>query len=157
MEETPKTILRRATKTTNYYTFKFNKITKNREILFAGAVPLHKIIYILYDFYYNYLHSAAPKTVTYLSLIINQNSNSRPETPYIIKLEGASSKKKRLANIRNSIPGIIEGFNQVFNTFVTEAGLQGEAYRKDSSTAECKKARDDFNQDICPKLEALIV
>ena len=43
------------TTTTNYYASKFNINTKEREILFEGAVPLHEIIYHLYDLFFNYI------------------------------------------------------------------------------------------------------
>ena len=148
--------LSNASGTMNYYPFKFNKATKCREILFDGAVPLHKIVYNLYDFYYNYIHSASPKTITYLSLIINQNSNSRPETPYIIKLEGASSKKKRQTNIQESITEIIELFNKVFILFITELGMEKLTYRTDTNFNTLKKAYVDFNEEVCPKLMSLI-
>ena len=150
-------ILTTITKTTNYYPFKFNKTTECREILFEGGVPLHKIIYHLYDFYYDYVHSASPNTITYLSLIINQNSNSRPETPYIIKLEGASSKKKRQANIKSSITDIIALFNKVFRLFITEQGMEKEDYRTDTNFNTLKKSYTDFNNEVSPKLLSLMI
>jgi len=143
-------------KTTNYYCFKFNKVTRNRDILFSGAVPLHKIVYNLFDFYYDYIHSASPKTITYLSLIISQNSDSRPETPYIIKLEGASSKKKREANIKDEVPNIINWFNKAFRVFITENRMEREPYRGDTNFNTLKKAYDDFNATIIPKLNSLL-
>ena len=144
------------TKTTNFYPFKFNKTTKCREILFDGAVPLHKIVYNLYDFYYDYIHSASPKTITYLSLIINQTTNGRPETPYIIKLEGASSKKKRQTHVRDSIEELITFFNRVFAKFISVQEVVHD-YRTDTNSKTLKKAHADFNDDITIKLRALLI
>ena len=149
-------LLLSVTNTTNYYTFKFNKVSGYRDILFSGAVPLHKIVYYLYDFYYDYVHSASPKTITYLSLIINQNSDGRPDTPYIIKLEGESSKKRRQSNIKDSIPNIIDWFSKVFKLFITQNRMECRPYRSDTNFNTLKKAYTDFNVVVCPKLNSLL-
>ena len=149
-------LVKSVTKTTNFYPFKFNKTNKCRDILFDGAVPLHKIVYNLYDFYYDYIHSASPKTITYLSLIINQTTDGRPETPYIIKLEGASSKKKRQEHIQDSIKELITFFNGVFAKFISSQGVVHD-YRTDTNFKTLKKAHTDFNDTISLKLKSLLI
>ena len=110
-----------------------------------------------YVSYYDYLHCAGPKTITYLSLIINSIGNNRPETPYIIKLQGESSKKKRMEHIKNSIPEIILFFRKIYEKFIMDSGCERYEYRpSDTNFNTLKKSFAYFNMELCPKLELLL-
>ena len=80
--------IKNPTGTINYYPHTFNKITKNRSILFQGAVPLHEIIYIIYDFCLHYISNTSKNEDTYLSMIKNNTSLSRPVTLTMVKFNG---------------------------------------------------------------------
>lgn len=92
------------TGTINYYPYTFNKITKKRVILFQGAVPLHEIIYVLYDFCLHYINNTSKNVDTYLSMIKNNPSLSRPTTLTIFKFDGLKTKKQRIKKIKEVDP-----------------------------------------------------
>ena len=55
------------TGTVNYYPYTFNKITSERKILFEGAVPLHEIVYTLYDLFLYYINNTSINIDTYFN------------------------------------------------------------------------------------------
>ena len=62
------------TGTVNYYPYTFNKITSERKILFEGAVPLHEIVYTLYDLFLYYINNTSINIDTYFTAIVKDNN-----------------------------------------------------------------------------------
>lgn len=143
--------------TINFYPYTFNQITKNRIIMFQGAVPLHEITYNLYDFCLHFLNNTSKNVDTYLSVIIKDNSFSRPRTSSILTLKGEKTRKKRLAHIRQVIPQMIEFFTKMFERFITINGLEipGQIYREDTHFNELKKSQAHFKETIIATLNSI--
>ena len=140
--------------TINFYPYTFNRITKERVIMFQGAVPLHEITAELYDFCLHFLNNSSKNVDTYLSVIIKDNSFSRPRTSSILTLKGEKTRKKRLAHIRLVIPEIIDFFTKMFELFITPEGVEvvGKVYREDTHFNELKNARSHFKDTVIATL-----
>ena len=147
--------LKKPTGTINYYPHTFNKITSNRTILFQGAVPLHEIVYVIYDFCLHYITNTSKNVDTYLSMIKNNTSLSRPVTLTMLKLNGLKTKKQRQKKIREIIPELINTFQEIFNHFLTVNNSENNAYREDTHLNSLKQSRQDFNDTIIPLLNSL--
>jgi len=148
--------LKKPTGTINYYPHTFNKITSNRTILFQGAVPLHEIVYIIYDFCLHYINNTSKNVDTYLSMIKNNTSLSRPITLTILKLNGLKTKKQRQKKIREIIPELINTFQEIFNHFLTVNNSENNPYREDTHLNNLKQSRHDFIDTIIPQLNSLL-
>lgn len=148
-------ILEKPTGTINYYPYTFNKITKNRSILFQGAIPLHEIIYIFYDFCLHYINNTSKNVDTYLSIIKNRSSLSRPIVHTIFKLEGLKTKKQRIKKIKQIIPELIEVFQQIFSYFINDDNSEKNLYREDTNFNTLKQSKLDFYTKITDELNSL--
>ena len=142
-----------ATGTVNYYPYTFNNITRERNILFEGAVPLHEIVYNLYDFCLLYLKTSKNMD-TYLTGIIKIQNHSRLSTKVIIKLEGGGSKKKRTKILNTKVPKLIEDFKAIFAKFINEDYTVKSAYRDDIHNTYLQQAYKYFIEDACEKLKS---
>ena len=145
--------------TTNYYASKFNITTKLREILFEGAVPLHEIIYHLYDLFFNYINLSSANTITYLVAILKPEPPHRPDTPILIKIKGSNSKKQRLQIVAPAIDQIVTQFDEIFNVFINN--IDGDIstktkYRTDTHRKVLIDAYKAYNNEIKPKIFNLI-
>ena len=143
------------TGTINYYPHTFNKISSTRTILFQGAVPLHEIIYVIYDFCLHYINNTSKNVDTYLSMIKNNTSLSRPVTLTMIKLNGLKTKKLRIKKIKEIIPKLIETFHTLYKHFITADNLEHNIYREDTHFNNLKQSRQDFIDTIIPQLNNL--
>lgn len=145
--------------TTNYYASTFNINTKHREILFDGAVPLHEIIYHLYDLFFNYINLSSANTITYLVAILKPEPPHRPDTPILIKIKGSNSKKERLQIVTPAIDRIITQFDAIFNVFInnSDGDIRTKTkYRADTHRKVLIDAYKAYNNDIKPKIFNLI-
>jgi hypothetical protein len=148
------------TTTTNYYASKFNVNTKEREILFEGAVPLHEIIYHLYDLFFNYINLSSSNTITYLVAILKPEPPYRPDTPILLKIKGSKKKKERLELVKPAIEQVIGQFETIFNTFIhdSDGDIRTKTkYRSDTHRKVLLDAYRDFNNTIKPKIFNLLV
>jgi len=144
-----------ASGTTNYYPFAFNTSTKDRKVLYEGAVPLHKIVNHLYEFFYDYINTANNNTDYYLSAI-ESNPRGKSSTPVILKLESKKTRKKRLAFAKEKISDIIGVFTTLFNKFANNDGTLKIKYRKDTSITQFKDALTIFNSETLIQLKSLV-
>ena len=145
------------TGTVNYYPYTFNNITQERRILFEGGVPLHEIVYNLYDFCLIYLNKTSKNVDTYLTGIVKQTNTSRTCVPKIIvKLKGQSSKLKRIHTLKEKLPILIDLFRDIFNRYITEDGATKTTYRTDITITQLKTAKAFFMKEIETKLLSLI-
>lgn len=142
-----------ATGTVNYYPYTFNNITSERVILFEGAVPLHEIVYNLYDFCLLYLKTSKNMD-TYLTGIIKIQNHSRLSTKVIIKLDGGGSRKKRLKILNHKLPKLVEDFKAIFAKFINEDYTVKSAYREDVHVTSLQQAYKYFLEDVCEKLNS---
>jgi hypothetical protein len=140
--------------TTNYYPFTFNKKTKERKVLYEGAVPLHKIVSHLYEIFYDYIQTPNSNTDYYLSAI-QSNPRGEPHTPNILKLDSRKTRKARLKFAKEKVNDIIECFTEIFSQFVNEDGGHKIKYRKDTSLNQLKEAFNLFNSEIVVQLQNL--
>ena len=143
------------TGTINYYPYTFNKITKKRVILFQGAVPLHEIIYVLYDFCLHYINNTSKNVDTYLSMIKNNPSLSRPTTLTIFKFDGLKTKKQRIKKIKEVVPELIKIFQKIFNHFISDDNLEKNKYREDTHFNDLRQSNQDFYSKIINDLNSL--
>lgn len=144
-----------ATGTTNYYPFAFNTSTKDRRVLYEGAVPLHKIVNHLYEFFYDYINTANNNTHYYLSAI-ESNPRGKSKTPVILKLESKKTRKKRLEFAKEKIVYIIDIFTTLFKKFANDDGTLKIKYRKDTSITQFKESLLLFNSEILIQLKSLL-
>ena len=147
--------IKKPTGTINYYPHTFNKITSSRSILFQGAVPLHEIVYVIYDFCLHYINNTSKNVDTYLSMIKNNTSLSRPVTLTIIKLKGLKTKKQRVKKIKEIIPKLIDTFQTIYKYFITDDNLEHNVYREDTQFNNLKQSRQDFIDSVIPQLNSL--
>ena len=145
--------------TTNYYASKFNVNSKHREILFDGAVPLHEIVYHLYDLFFNYINLSSANTITYLVAILKPEPPHRPDTPILIKIKGSNSKKQRLQIVTPAIDQVVTQFDEIFNVFINN--IDGDIstktkYRTDTHRKVLIDSYKHYNNVIKPKIFNLI-
>tara|TARA_B100001093_G_scaffold478490_1_gene506710 strand:+ start:1082 stop:1612 length:531 start_codon:yes stop_codon:yes gene_type:complete len=149
----------RPSSTTNYYASIFNINTKKRDILFEGAVPLHEIIYHLYDLFFNYINLSAANTITYLVAILKPEPPYRPDTPILIKIKGSNSKKERLKLVAPVIDRIITQFDSIFDIFINDSDgdiRTKTKYRTDTHRKVLIDSYKHYNNVIKPKIFNLI-
>lgn len=145
--------------TTNYYASKYNLTTKNREILFDGAVPLHEIVYHLYDLFFDYINLSSANTITYLVAILKPEPPHRPDTPILIKIKGSNSKKERIQIVTPAIDRIVTQFDAIFDVFIND--LDGDIhtktkYRTDTHRKVLIDSYKAYNNTIKPKIFNLL-
>jgi len=148
------------TSTTNYYISRFNTNTRLRDILFEGAVPLHEIIYHLYDLFFNYINLSSHNTITHVVAILKPEPPHRPETPIIIKIKGSKNKKERLELVAPVIESIISQFDAIFTIFInnTDGDIRTRTkYRTDTHKKVLIQAYKDYNSTIKPKIFNLLL
>ena len=148
------------TSTTNYYASKFNTNTKHREILFEGAVPLHEIVYHLYDLFFNYINLSSANTITYLVAILKPEPPRRPDTPVLAKIKGSNSKKERIQIVKPIIEAIITQFDAIFDVFINN--INGDIYNKNKYRTDTHRkvlidSYKHFNNEVKPKIINLIM
>ena len=139
----------KATGTTNYLLSEFNDKTKERNILFEGGVPLHKIVYNLYDFFHLYLHRGnSPDKYYYISVILKPEPDCRPETPVLLKLRGDKSKKIRNKQLTESIDKMFQDFDTIFEVFInSKTGMRCAPYRKsDTPPVLIQRAQEEYHK-----------
>ena len=150
-------VLKVPSKTTNFYPYTFNKIRKNRSILFEGAVPLHEIIDNLYDFCLHFINNTSKNVDTYLSIIHKVAHLPRPQTMPILILDGQKTKKKRREKLKEELPILIEIFKSALRHFINDDNTETRnKYREDSGFTKIKLAKIKFETDVIPKLNSLI-
>ena len=141
--------------TINFYPYTFNRISKQRTILFQGGVPLHEIVYILYDFCLHYINNTSKNVDTYLSLIINTATVSRPSTAPILKLVGLKTKNQRKNKIKEVLPDLIDILKKTYGHFISSTNLEKKIYREDTPYNELRQSKLDFYEKIIPQLESI--
>ena len=153
MNSEVKPTLEKPSGTTNFYPYIFNNVRKTRSILFQGGIPLHEIIYVLYDFCLHYINNTSKNEDTYLSIIQRHPTQSRPVTLTVVKLNGLKTKKQRIKKIRELVPELIESFKGSFKYFINDQNLETRTYREDTSFSELKQSKQDFYDIVIPKLK----
>jgi len=141
------------TGTVNYYPYTFNKITSERKILFEGAVPLHEIVYSLYDFCLYYINNTSINIDTYLTAIVKDNNKCVVRTIEVFK--GKNTKKRRIKILKSIFPNVFVKINKCFEVFLDGENKLKE-YRTDINSKTLLKSREDFNGDIKSKIENLL-
>ena len=81
----------------------FNNISKDRDILYDGGVPLHKIVYSMYDFFYQYIHQCPINTIYYISALLKPETDCRPEVRTLAKLNGKAKMAQRVQEANQSL------------------------------------------------------
>lgn len=156
MSEAEKPINFRPIGTTNYYPFTFNEKTKERNVLYSGAVPLHKITDSLYDLYCDYIETPNKNTDYYLSALIKNSEGDRPSYfPIIVKLDSKNTRKERLKFSKKNISKTIEIFHFIYDKFITKEGLEKDKYRKDTNFSLLIQSFENFKTTIVPQLQSL--
>lgn len=143
------------TSTTNYLLSDFNTVTKDRTIYYDGAVPLHKIINQLPDFFYTYLNRPKKDTIFFISAICKPDGEQRPDTPSLAKFNSDKNREIRLEIMTSIIKNIINQFNHIFTHFIHDGRPKGQ-YRQDCSPNTIEKAYKEYINVITPKLEQLL-
>ena len=146
------------TGTTNFLMTTFNIKTKDREILFDGAVPLHKFVYHLYDFFFAYIHQCPINSYYYLSAILKPETDCRPEVRTLSKLTGHAKKAQRVQEATPIIQSTIEKIYSIFATWISKENNNrvNKSYRSDTNVKELVKAYQDFHDNITKQLHTLI-
>ena len=146
------------TGTTNYLMTIFNDKSKDREILFDGGVPLHKIIYSMYDFFYQYIHQCPINTMYFISAILKPEAESRPEVKTIAKLHGKAKKAQRIEEARPIIENTIKQFYILFNKFISKENTNhtSASYRSDTNKKELINAFQEFDTTVISKIRELV-
>jgi|TARA_B110000971_G_scaffold61121_1_gene62355 hypothetical protein len=142
------------TGTVNYYPYTFNKITSERKILFEGAVPLHEIVYTLYDLFLYYINNTSINIDTYFTAIVKDNNKCVVRTIELFK--GKTTKKHRIKKLKEVVPNIFLKINKCFGEFLDDGNKFLKEYRSDLNPKTLIKAREDFNGDIKDKINNLL-
>lgn len=146
------------TGTTNYLMTIFNTKSKDRDILFDGGVPLHKTVYCMYDFFYQYIHQCPINTMYFISAILKPEQEARPEVRTIAKLSGKAKKAQRIEEARPIIENTIEQFYTIFYKFISKENTNHTitSYRSDTNKKELLNAYQEFDTNVIEKLRDLI-
>lgn len=112
----------------NYLFTYYNHSTMEREILFDGAVPLHEVTDICYDFFLKFINMPNPKNKTWYLSVILQNS----ECMNLIILNSSENKEERIKMCEGAIKKFIEIFDITFNVFVSPDNKLIHKYRNDT-------------------------
>ena len=136
------------TGTTNYLMSTLNTKTKDRGIMYDGAVPLHKSIYNLHEFLYSYIHLCSKQTTYYISAILKPESESRPETRTLAKLEGYSKRNERIEAAKPIFNKIITIYDMLFAEFIGTDGRIKSAYRSDTNRTELLKSYEQYTSEV---------
>lgn len=146
------------TGTTNYLMTIFNNKSKDREIMFDGGVPLHKIVYSMYDFFYQYIHQCPINTIYFISGILKPEPEARPEVRTIAELNGKAKKSQRIEEAKPWIQKTIDQFYSIFYKFISKENPShtSASYRSDTNKKELINAFQEFDSNVVPKLRELI-
>jgi len=146
------------TGTSNYLMTIFNNISKDRDILYDGGVPLHKIVYSMYDFFYQYIHQCPINTIYYISALLKPETDCRPEVRTLAKLNGKAKMAQRVLEAKPIIETIIKQFYTIFYTFISEANTNHtkKSYRSDTNKKELINAFQEFDTKVVGQLQSLI-
>ena len=136
------------TGTTNFLMSTLNLKTKDRVIMFDGAVPLHKSVYNIYEFVYSYLNLCSQQYLYFISAILKPESESRPETRTLVKLDGHSKRADRVKELAPMIDRIIATYDLLFSEFINEGGRINKSYRTDTNRSELLKAYEHYNSEV---------
>ena len=142
------------TSTTNYLLSDFNTVTKERTIYYDGAVPLHKIIDHLPDFFYTYLNRHKKDTQFFVSAICKPDGEQRPDTPSLAKFNSDKNRDVRIEIMSSVIKNIIHQFDHIFTYFIHDGRSKGQ-YRQDCSPNTIEKGYKEYINIITPKLKEL--
>jgi len=138
----------KATGTTNYLMSTLNIKTKDRGIMYDGAVPLHKSVYNLHEFLYSYINLCSKQTTYYISAILKPESESRPETRTLAKLEGFSKRVERIEAAKPIFTKIITIYDMLFAEFIGTDGRIKSTYRSDTNRTELLKAYEHYTNEV---------
>ena len=146
------------TGTTNYLMTIFNTKSKDRDILFDGGVPLHKTVYCMYDFFYQYIHQCPINTMYFISAILKPEPEARPEVRTIAKLSGKAKKAQRVEEAKPWIEKTIEQFYHIFYKFISKENSSHTiaSYRNDTNKKELINAFQEFENNVINKLRELV-
>jgi len=146
------------TGTTNYLMSIFNSKSKDRDILNEGGVPLHKIVYSMYDFFYQYIHQCPINTLYYISALLKPDTDCRPEVRTLSKLNGKAKMVQRIEEAKPIIETVIVQFYTIFYTFISKENTNHtqKSYRSDTNKKELINAFQEFDTKIVAQLRSLI-
>ena len=123
-----------------------------------GGVPLHKIVYTMYDFFYQYIHQCPINTVYYISALLKPETDCRPEVRTLTKLNGKAKMAQRVQEAAPEIERIIQQFYTIFYTFISRENSNhtNKSYRSDTNKKELINAFHEFDNKIVEQLRSLI-
>ena len=146
------------TGTSNYLMTIFNNKSKDRDIMGDGGVPLHKIVYTMYDFFFQYIHQCPINTKYYISALLKPETDCRPEVRTLTKLNGKAKMAERVQEAAPEIEKIIQQFYTIFYTFISKENSNhtNKSYRSDTNKKELINAFHEFDTKIVEQLRSLI-
>ena len=146
------------TGTSNYLMTIFNNKSKDRDIMGDGAVPLHKTVYSMYDFFYQYIHQCPINTVYYFSVLLKPETDCRPEVRTLAKLHGKAKMAQRVIEATPIIETIIQQFYTIFYTFISKENTNHtqKSYRSDTNKKELINAFQEYETKVVKQLRSLI-
>ena len=149
---------KKPTGTTNYILSRFNIVTKERTIFGEGGVPLHKIVDELHDFIYSYINLGIEKNIYYMHVILKPDGDSRPETPYLIKLNGKKLLIDRKKEFLIKSKEFIKNIDEIFSEFISSDYFSGrlkKSYRTDVNPSQLVSSYNRWNKVIKPGLNSI--
>lgn len=142
--------------TTNYVFSDFNIKTKDRFIHNQGGVPLHKIIDDMYDFLCTYkMKGTNSNKIYYLHIISQPISDYRPDTPYLLKLNGSNFIKDRTNNLIENYKQLFSNIDKIFLEFIkTDNGFikMKKKYRSDVNHKQLILSFNKWNNKVKPDI-----
>tara|TARA_R110000751_G_scaffold34965_2_gene86371 strand:+ start:1914 stop:2453 length:540 start_codon:yes stop_codon:yes gene_type:complete len=149
------------TGSTNYYASKFHRKTKDREILFEGATPLHEFITNdLYELFFKYINEPSANTVINLTGLLPPKPPYRADTPFIIKFIGSNNKKERLKLAEYYIKSAFIQFDKIFSIFIkdTDGDIRTKIrYRSDTHKKVLIESYKVYNNTIKTQILNLLI
>ena len=133
------------TGTTNYMLSEFNIKTKDRVLFKEGGVPLHKCIYNIYEFIYNFINIGSENKIYYVHAISKVDGASRPQCFILLKMNGKKTKKERKNIWIQEEENFILKIDEIFQTFIKN-GRIGCAYRNDVKPVLLLNSYHDWNE-----------
>ena len=132
------------TGTTNYMLSEFNTKNLDRNLFGEGGVPLHKIVYMLYDFLYNYINLGSDSKIYYFHAICKANGDNRPPCPILFKIPGQKTKKTRIQELDKFIADLLNNMDHIFDNFIKNGRIKS-SYRTDVKPQQLLTAFNDWN------------
>lgn len=117
--------------TRNYMFTSFNRRSKNRDILFEGAYPLHEATNFIEDFFKTYITSGNGNTAYYISVILDtKNIKKETDTLNLCVLEPNKIKSARVENVKKCIKKLYFTFDNIYNSYCQDDVKYNRQYRK---------------------------